>query len=67
MSAKVSIAEVEEIVDPGELDPSHIHTPGIFVNRVVKADPVKVPFMASKDNVGSFWQGFKEEVTDGKG
>ena len=35
-AAKVTIAEVEEIVDVGELDPDHIHTPGIFVHRVVK-------------------------------
>ncbi|MCD6359131.1 MAG: CoA transferase subunit A [Dehalococcoidia bacterium] len=35
-AAKVTIAEVEEIVEIGELDPDFIHTPGIFVNRVVK-------------------------------
>lgn len=35
-AAKVTIAEVEEIVEVGELDPDHIHTPGIFVHRVVK-------------------------------
>ena len=34
-AAKVTIAEVEEIVDVGALDPDHIHTPGIFVHRVV--------------------------------
>ncbi len=32
---KVCIAEVEEIVEVGELDPDHIHTPGIFVHRLV--------------------------------
>lgn len=31
----VTIAQVEELVDPGELDPARIHTPGIFVQRVV--------------------------------
>jgi 3-oxoacid CoA-transferase/3-oxoacid CoA-transferase subunit A len=35
-AAKVTIAEVEEIVEVGTLDPDHIHTPGIFVHRVVK-------------------------------
>ena len=34
-AAKVTIAEVEEIVEVGELDPDHVHTPGIFVQRVV--------------------------------
>lgn len=31
MAGKITIAEVEELVSPGELDPNHIHTPGIFV------------------------------------
>jgi 3-oxoacid CoA-transferase subunit A len=35
-AGKVTIAEVEEIVEVGTLDPDHIHTPGIFVHRVVK-------------------------------
>jgi 3-oxoacid CoA-transferase subunit A len=34
MAGKVTIAEVEELVEPGELDPDHIHTPGIFVHRI---------------------------------
>jgi 3-oxoacid CoA-transferase subunit A len=34
-AAKVTIAEVERIVEVGELDPDHIHTPGIYVHRVV--------------------------------
>ena len=32
---KITVAEVEEIVEPGELDPDEIHTPGIFVHRLV--------------------------------
>ena len=32
---KLCVAEVEEIVPAGELDPDHIHTPGIYVNRLV--------------------------------
>ena len=35
-AAKTTIAEVEEIVEVGTLDPDHIHTPGIFVQRVVQ-------------------------------
>ena len=35
MAGKVTIAEVEEIVENGTLDPDHIHTPGIFVQRIV--------------------------------
>lgn len=35
MAGRVTIAQVEELVEPGELDPEHIHTPGIFVQRVV--------------------------------
>ncbi|MHB1711966.1 MAG: CoA-transferase, partial [Acidimicrobiales bacterium] len=34
-AGRVTIAEVEELVDPGGLDPAHVHTPGIFVQRVV--------------------------------
>jgi 3-oxoacid CoA-transferase subunit A len=35
MCGKVTVAEAEIIVEPGELDPDQIHTPGIFVQRVV--------------------------------
>ena len=34
-AGKITVAEVEEIVEPGELDPDHIHTPGIYVNRLI--------------------------------
>lgn len=33
-AGKVTIAEVEQLVEPGELDPDGIHTPGIFVQRI---------------------------------
>src|SRR5690606_28212920 len=36
MAGKITIAEVEELVEPGELDPNQIHTPGIFVQRIFK-------------------------------
>ncbi|MGM0875861.1 MAG: CoA transferase subunit A [Bacillota bacterium] len=35
MAGKITIAEVEEIVEAGELDPDEIHTPGIFVQRLL--------------------------------
>lgn len=42
MAARVTVAEVEELVDIGELDPDAIHTPGIFVQRIVlNAHPEK--------------------------
>ena len=34
-AARITIAEVEELVDIGHIDPDHVHTPGIYVNRVV--------------------------------
>ena len=34
MAGKITIAEVEELVQPGELNPDHIHTPGIYVHRI---------------------------------
>ena len=34
-AGKVTVAEVEELVGPGELDPDHVHTPGIFVQRLI--------------------------------
>ncbi|KSZ57864.1 succinyl-CoA:3-ketoacid-CoA transferase [Rhodococcus pyridinivorans KG-16] len=35
MAGRVCIAQVEELVEPGEIDPGEVHLPGIFVNRVV--------------------------------
>jgi 3-oxoacid CoA-transferase subunit A len=37
-AAKITIAEVEELVEPGELDPNQIHIPGIFVQRIFKGN-----------------------------
>lgn len=36
MAGKITIAEVEELVPAGELDPDHIHLPGIYVHRIFK-------------------------------
>jgi 3-oxoacid CoA-transferase subunit A len=38
MAARVTIAEVEELVEVGTLDPNFIHTPSIFVNRIIKGE-----------------------------
>lgn len=35
-AGKVTVLEVEEIVEPGELEPSQIHTPGIYIDRVIR-------------------------------
>ena len=35
-TGKITVLEVEEIVEPGELEPSQIHTPGIYIDRVIK-------------------------------
>ena len=34
MAGKITIAEVEELVPAGELDPNQIHTPGIYIHRI---------------------------------
>jgi len=39
MAGRITIAEVEHLFDPGELDPNEIHLPGVFVQRVVALDP----------------------------
>jgi 3-oxoacid CoA-transferase subunit A len=39
MAGRVTIAEVEELVEPGEIDPGSVHLPGIYVQRVVVVDP----------------------------
>jgi 3-oxoacid CoA-transferase subunit A len=36
MAGAITIAEVEELVEVGELDPNHVHTPGIFVQRIME-------------------------------
>jgi 3-oxoacid CoA-transferase subunit A len=39
MAGRVTIAEVEQLAEPGELDPDEIHLPGVFVQRVVELTP----------------------------
>ena len=38
MAGKITIAEVEELVEPGVLNPNQIHTPGIFIQRIFKGE-----------------------------
>ena len=38
MAGKITVAEVEELVESGELDPNQIHTPGIFVQRIFQGE-----------------------------
>ncbi|MEX0298295.1 MAG: CoA transferase subunit A [Kordiimonas sp.] len=40
-AGKITVVEVEEIVEAGELDPDNIHTPGIFVQRIIKGEHEK--------------------------
>ncbi|MBG0857697.1 CoA transferase subunit A [Streptomyces spinoverrucosus] len=39
MAGRITVAEVEELVEPGELDPDDVHLPGVFVQRVVALTP----------------------------
>jgi 3-oxoacid CoA-transferase subunit A len=42
-AARVTIAEVEELVEPGQLDPDSVHTPGIYVKRIFLGKDYKKP------------------------
>jgi 3-oxoacid CoA-transferase subunit A len=42
-AARFTVAEVEQLVDVGALDPDHIHTPGIFVQRILQGDNYRKP------------------------
>ncbi|MFY2860167.1 CoA transferase subunit A [Mycobacterium sp. THU-M104] len=43
VAGRITIAQVEHLVEPGEIDPAAVHTPGVFVQRVVHVpDPVKL-------------------------
>ncbi|MER6156500.1 CoA transferase subunit A [Streptomyces sp. NPDC001868] len=41
MAGRVTVAEVEELVEPGELAPDQVHLPGVFVQRVVELTPAQ--------------------------
>ena len=38
MGGKITLAEVEELVPAGDLDPNYIHTPGIYVHRIFRGN-----------------------------
>jgi 3-oxoacid CoA-transferase subunit A len=42
-AGKITVAEVEEIVDFGELDPDQVHTPGIYVQRLIQGESYQKP------------------------
>jgi 3-oxoacid CoA-transferase A subunit len=42
-AGRVTIAEVESLVEPGELEPDHVHTPGIYVQRVIAGAKYEKP------------------------
>ena len=39
MAGRVAVAEVEQLVEPGEIDPDEVHLPGIYVQRVLPLTP----------------------------
>lgn len=41
MAGKICIAQVEELVEPGQIDPDDVHLPGVFVHRVVEVGPIE--------------------------
>jgi 3-oxoacid CoA-transferase subunit A len=51
MAGKITIAEVEELVPAGELDPAQIHTPGIFIQRIFKGGNYekRIEFLTTSD------------------
>jgi 3-oxoacid CoA-transferase subunit A len=55
-AAKVTIAEVEELVEPGDLDPDHIVTPGIYVTRMIVGEkylkPIEPKFLKAQQTAG---------------
>ena len=46
MAAKITVVQVDEIVEPGGIDPEVVITPGIFVDRLVQIDAVSPPAQA---------------------
>jgi len=51
MAGKITIAEVEELVPVGSLDPNHIHTPGVFVQRIFQGSNYekRIEFVTTRD------------------
>ena len=51
MAGKITIAEVEELVPVGSFDPNHIHTPGVFVQRIFQGTNYekRIEFVTTRD------------------
>ncbi|WP_200302836.1 CoA transferase subunit A [Streptomyces adelaidensis] len=49
MAGRITVAEVEQLVEPGDIDPDEVHLPGVFVQRVVALTPEQVA--AKHDNI----------------
>jgi len=61
-AGKVTIVEVEEIVDTGQLDPHQIHLPGIYVDRIIKGESYEKPIEQRTINSGEISaRGFNEK------
>jgi 3-oxoacid CoA-transferase len=56
-AARLTIAEVEELVEPGELDPDEVHLPGLYVHRIVRGERYVKPIEAA--TVAGSSAGFK--------
>ena len=39
MCGRVTVAEVEHLVEPGDIEPDSVHTPGVFVQRIIQCPP----------------------------
>ena len=52
MAGKITIAEVEHLVEPGEIDPAHVHTPGVYVQRIVQGEQYTKPIERLTLNTG---------------
>ncbi|CAG9322265.1 unnamed protein product [Blepharisma stoltei] len=53
MAGKLTIAEVEELVEPGEIAPSEIHTPAVYVHRIIKGPTYLKPIERRTLNTGA--------------
>jgi acyl CoA:acetate/3-ketoacid CoA transferase alpha subunit len=42
-AGKITVAEVEQLVEVGEIDPDHVHTPGIYVQRIFQGKNYEKP------------------------
>ena len=53
MAGKVTVVEVEELVEPGEIEPENVHLPGVFVQRIYQGkdyeNTIEIPVYATKE------------------